>query len=724
MLNQEGGIDVEEARWETIVDRVGTTGTVWLGTTIGCAQCHNHKFDPFTQRDFYRFFAFFDDVEYTVAGRAGSDRWIVEPELDLPDGEQAADRARLTAEIDRLNGQIKRADLESDERLWEQGLLAAGEQWVVLHPDTYESSAGATLTRRDDGSIVASGMHAARDRYIVTVPTTLTGITALRLEVLPDPGLPQGGPGRDYYGNFHLSGVEVSIARPEQAEFLPVAFAAVQVDDGVSRVDIKSFPSAGWTINATRDPERFARQAVFTTAAPFGFEGGSVLRIELRQRGQAIGQGIGRFRLSVTTGADPMTIVGVPARLRPILALPPADRSDEQTKELAAQYRSIAPSLAPLRARLEAQQKSLKDLGVVTAQVMWTRSPSERPFTYLRRRGSFLNKGEQVFAGVPAVLPALPEGEVPNRLALARWLVSADNPLVARVAVNRAWDQFFGRGIVETSEDFGAQGSSPSHPDLLDWLATEFVRQGWRPKALHRTIVMSATYRQRSDVNSELLARDPANRLLARGPRFRLEAEAIRDVVLAASGLLTAKIGGPSVFPPQPDGIWQTPYNDEKWTTSTGGDRYRRGLYTFIRRTSPYPSFVTLDATSREYCTVRRLRTNTPLQALALLNDEAYFEAARALARRVLGEAPPDARARATLALRLCVARQPRPEEIDRIVASYGTELRRFETRLEAAANVAKGIDWSATPGTAAERAAWTMVANALLNLDETVTKE
>jgi hypothetical protein len=735
MLNQEGGIDVEEARWETIIDRVNTTGTVWLGSTIGCAQCHNHKYDPFTQQDYYRLFAFFDNVEYSVAGRPGSDRWIVEPELDLPTREQDARRRLLTSKIEQLNAEIKRADLRRAQDLWERRMLAAERRWLLLDPDTYESSGGSSLTKGDDGSIVASGERPVRDDYVVTARAPLTGITAVRLEALPDARLPQGGPGRDYYGNFHLHDVDVSIADPARDRFQPVTLAAAKADDEVSHVDIKSFrggqardgeygESAGWMINATRDPERFARQAVFATAAPVGLVPGSILRIELRHRGQAVGQGIGRFRLSVTSSPDPMRILAIPARLRPILARAPADRSDDQRRDLAAHYRSIAPSLTLLRSRLEALQKSLKELGVANALVMRERPSDERPSTYLRRRGSFLSKGEQVFAGVPAVLHPLPQGQTPNRLALARWLVSEDNPLVARVTVNRAWEQFFGRGIVETSEDFGAQGSPPSHPELLDWIATELMRNGWSMKKLHRTIVTSATYRQRSDVTGELRARDPSNRLLARGPRFRMEAEMIRDVVLAASGLLSGKVGGPSVFPVQPDGIWQNPYSEEKWKTSVGEDRYRRGLYTFIRRTSPYPGFLTLDATSRESCTVRRVRTNTPLQALALLNDEAYFEAARALARRVFIEAPPDDRARATLAFRLCVARQPRREEIDRLVASYHAQGQRFAADRDAAATVTAGIDWPATAGIAAERAAWTMVANALLNLDETMTKE
>jgi hypothetical protein len=341
---------------------------------------------------------------------------------------------------------------------------------------------------------------------------------------------------------------------------------------------------------------------------------------------------------------------------------------------------------------------------------------------------------EKVYAGVPEVLPPLGEDQMPNRLGLAHWLVDERNPLTARVAVNHAWEQFFGRGLVETSEDFGTRGTAPSHPELLDWLATEFVRDGWHLKALHRLIVTSAAYRQTSVATPLLAERDPYNRLIARGPRFRMEAEMVRDTILAASGLLNDKIGGPSVFPPQPDGIWDIPYSDEKWIPSTGEDRYRRGLYVFIRRSAPYPSFLTFDATSRERCTVRRVRTNTPLQALTTLNDEAFFEAARALAARILrapfpsltdGSNAADAaqlKLRATGAFRIVLSRVPTAEELDRIVASYKAHLERFRADRGAAELVIKG--YAVDEVDAAEQAAWTLVANALLNLDETLTKE
>jgi hypothetical protein len=312
-----------------------------------------------------------------------------------------------------------------------------------------------------------------------------------------------------------------------------------------------------------------------------------------------------------------------------------------------------------------------------------------------------------------------------NRLGLARWLVDENNPLVARVAVNRFWEQIFGRGLVETSEDFGVQGTPPTHPELLDWLATEFMTNKWSQKSLLRTIVRSSTYRQSSVVSPALEERDPYNRLLARGPRLRMEAEMVRDLALAASGLLSAKMYGPSVFPQQPPGIWNMPYNPDKWTMSEGEDRYRRSLYTFWRRTSPYPSFMTFDATSREFCQVRRVRTNTPLQALTLLNDPASFEAARALARRMMAETSAGAanksRARAAFGVKLTLSREATPEEVTRLVALYDGERQHYQQRSAAARQVASARDPQAD---AADLAAWTMVANVLLNLDETVTKQ
>jgi hypothetical protein len=313
------------------------------------------------------------------------------------------------------------------------------------------------------------------------------------------------------------------------------------------------------------------------------------------------------------------------------------------------------------------------------------------------------------------VLGSLPASELPNRLGLARWLASKDNPLTARVAVNRIWEHYFGRGIVESSEDFGSQGQRPSNQDLLDWLAVEFMDRGWSFKALHRTIVTSSAYRQSSALTPALLQADPYNQLISRGPRFRLEAEMIRDAGLAASGLLSAKIGGPSVFPPQPPGVWDMPYNDDTWQESKGEDRYRRGLYTFVRRTALYPSMMNFDATSREYCTVRRIRTNSPLAALTTLNDPAFFEMARALAKRVMTEGGSDDTARIGYGFRLVTARGPKPAESRRLTSWLEGERKYFASHPEEAGRVGGGSP---------DLAPWTMLANVLLNLDEALTKE
>ncbi|MFN7624757.1 MAG: DUF1553 domain-containing protein, partial [Acidobacteriota bacterium] len=373
------------------------------------------------------------------------------------------------------------------------------------------------------------------------------------------------------------------------------------------------------------------------------------------------------------------------------------------------------------RDRAKKIEEDLDGLGIVKAMIMRERPGWERPSTWLRERGNFASQAERVYAGTPASLHPLPESAPVNRLGLARWLVDERNPLVARVAVNRAWEQFFGRGIVETSEDFGTQSAAPSHPELLDWLAVEFMKRGWSMKALHRMIVTSTTYQQDSAVTPVLQERDPANRLLARGPRFRVEAEMIRDLSLTAAGLLSRKLGGPSVMPPQPEGIWRNPYSRERWATAKGEDRYRRGIYTFLRRTSPYPSMMTFDATSREFCTVRRVRTNTPLQSLALLNDEAMMEMARALARRIYFDVEGPIRDRLTHGFRLCLSRRPGEAELVRLEALYRQQLANYQRDPVAAGKLLAG-EQRELP--AVELAALTMVANVILNLDEMVTKQ
>ncbi|MFN8008723.1 MAG: DUF1553 domain-containing protein [Terriglobia bacterium] len=356
---------------------------------------------------------------------------------------------------------------------------------------------------------------------------------------------------------------------------------------------------------------------------------------------------------------------------------------------------------------------------------MREKTSTEIPSTTMRIKGAYLSKGEKVEAGFPASLhPSATNGPL-NRLQLAHWLVDENNPLVARVTVNRLWEQLFGRGIVETDEDFGTKGERPTHPELLDWLATEFVRQGWSQKAILRTMVSSATYRQTSRVTPELLEKDPGNKLLARGPRFRLEAEMIRDTALASSGLLNEKVGGPSVFPYQPEGIWSLPYNADKWVTEEDANRYRRGIYTFWRRTVPYPSFITYDATSREFCTVRRIRTSTPLQALTSLNDPAFFDAARAMAKRVRRESGKhELRSQIEYGYRLCTAREPDKAAVDTLVGLYQQELSRYRQDLPAAGRLTGIAAATGEHSDLASLAALTVVSNVLLNMDVTLTKD
>src|SRR5215510_11008503 len=767
MLNQEGGIDPEENRFETLIDRVNTTATVWLGSTIGCAQCHNHKYDPFSQKDYYRLMAFFDNAEYQIRG-AGSERYVLEPQISLPTPEQEERRKALDVEIKqlvtRLNTQTP--ELDAEQTKWERDMLDERNKWTTLDLIKLESTGGATLKKLDDKSALVSGASPERDVYVVSAKPDLKHITAVRVEAMIDASLPKGGPGRDPYGNFLLTGIEAEVTSPPPAQLdaepHEIGFKNAFVDDqaygintralfGKEIGDVATDTPSGWFVNATNDQtERLPRQGVFVAEKPFDADSGATLTIRLKYLGGSLNQGMGRFRLSVTTTDEPRRIVSVPARLRPVLSIPLSERSEKQREDLSAQFRAATTLLKADRDRLEKLRSELRALNITTALVMQERPGYERPSTFFHERGSFLNKSEKVFAATPAVLPPMPESAPINRLGLARWLVDENNPLTARVTVNRFWEQIFGRGLVETSEDFGTQGERPTHPELLDWLAVTFrdgetERQGdkgtrgrgdkgnpqsairnpqttgWSMKSLVRLIVTSSTYRQSSATTPALLEKDPYNRLLARGPRFRMEAEMIRDVTLAASGLLSRKLGGPSVFPLQPEGVWKSPYSGEKWTVSKGEERFRRSLYTFIRRSSPHPAMMTFDATSREYCTVRRVRTNTPLQALTTLNDEAAMEAARALAKRMIEEGGDDLRARLIYGFRVCMTRTPKEKEVERLTALRQQQQSNFAANAAEAGKIAR--DYS-TRATAAEFAAWTMVANVLLNLDETLTKE
>ncbi|MBL9136533.1 MAG: PSD1 domain-containing protein [Verrucomicrobiales bacterium] len=605
----------------------------------------------------------------------------------------------------------RRENFERRFAAWSAREAAKVRKWVPLTPVS-ATSAVPVLTLEADGTVFASSDMTKSDAYELVYRTDLKGITAIRLEALTDDRLPRRGPGRVYYegpfGDFFLStisltaaGVPVPLVRPSQSYAAGGNDAAKALDDDAQ---------SGWSIDGGQGRDHVA---VFNLATPLAEASDLRLRLLFEKYYAA---GLGRFRVSVTTdprGADAMDL---PDDVQAALALSGGQRTPDQEAALRRRFAQVAPELGPARAEIA---KVRQELPAYPTTLVLEERPSNNPrATLMRHRGEFLQPTDRVTPGLPAVFAALVPQQPRNRLEFARWLVSRDNPLTARVTVNRQWQAFFGRGLVATMEDFGFQGELPSHPELLDWLAVELMDRGWSLKALNKTIVMSATYRQSSKVLPASLEKDPQNRLLSRGPRFRVEAELVRDLALSVSGLLSPKMGGPSVFPPQlPSITKEGTYGPLEWKVSEGEDRYRRGLYTFAKRTAPYASFGTFDAPSGEACTARREVSNTPLQSLTLLNDEAFMEAARALGSKTASTAG-DTRTRAVDLFRRCLARTPSEDELERLVTFFETQRGRL-----ANGEVAPEALAGPGPGEVTERAAWTAVARALLNLDETVTR-
>ncbi|MCZ6793310.1 MAG: DUF1553 domain-containing protein, partial [Planctomycetota bacterium] len=488
-------------------------------------------------------------------------------------------------------------------------------------------------------------------------------------------------------------------------------------------LDEKDPAKRGWAVGGRTDVPHWL---ALLPAAPLEAAPGSRLRVRIDQLSKHEFHTVGRFRIAVSEDVRVAEYLRTPGKLHGILRTAAGERPEAERRELTQYYiASVAPELAAERERLAALRKQLAGTKPATSVPIQRELPEgRRRKTLMQRRGNFLETGKEVTRGLPAAFHSPPSGQPVDRLALGKWLVDERNPLTARVVANRLWEQIFGGGIVRTSEEFGSQGERPSHPELLDWLATELVRGGWDIKAALKLLVTSATYRQSSRVTPELWERDPDNRLLARGPRFRLSAEMVRDQALAVSGLLSRKLGGPPVRPPQPTlGVSAAFGGGIDWKTSAGEDRYRRGLYTTWRRSNPYPSMATFDAPNREVCTVRRARTNTPLQALVTLNDPVYVEAAQALARR-MARAGATPREKARRGFRLCLARPPSDAELERLVRLFEAAYRRFAADADRARQMAteplgplpEGADVS-------ELAAWTVVGNVLLNLDEMLMK-
>ena len=780
MINEEGGTDPEEYRVAAVVDRVDTTAFVWLGTTLACARCHDHKFDPFSQEEYYRFYSFFNNTEDEVTIEQRTERRSGGPTLTYPSPSYLSSHRRaLEDEIVELEKTVTTmtAELRASQTKWEREARAKLVTWIPLDPVSATSAGGATLTRLADNSFLAAGRLPDRDTYIVQARVALKNISGVRLEVLADPESPNSGAARSPKSPFILTGFEVeaspahasSISAPaatsvpvvpqggRNSERHQIVFASAAADTSRKGFSIKDLISGennrGWSVEADNEEAPISHHAAFTAKQPFGYDSGTLLTIRLKQESSSPQQLLGRFRISITDGAKPERSVEVPPHIAAILALPKVAQSKEQASILEKYFLSTTPMLKNSRDRLAMARAAWNELSSPSTLVM--RELSKGRESHVQVRGNFLTPGKLVTPGVPAVLHKLPDGQPLNRLALANWLVNEKNPLVARVTMNRIWMLHFGRGLVETPEDFGTRGQPPTNPALLDWLATEFVRQRWSMKAMHRLIVTSAAYRQNSSVTPRLLELDPYNRLISRGPRFRLDAEFTRDNALAIGGILSDRMYGPSVFPQQPEGTWNLVYNDDKWITSAGEDQYRRGLYTFLRRTAPYPSFLTFDATSRETTCTARVRTNTPLQSLITLNDPVFFAAARGLAKRMMtldretaGAAPANsngisramgAQAAAAAAtaedrrteieqrvicgFRICLARTPDARELQRLVLLFSQELKHYRNDAKAALQLAGDSEIKLPAGAdPAEFAAWTIVANVMLNLDETLS--
>lgn len=717
MLNEEGGIDPNEFRYHAMTDRVATTGVTWLGLTLGCAQCHTHKFDPITHREYYQIMAFMNnadepDVDIPQPGAEEQQKKnaaLAEKLLaELPDKWAAKSAAKSAVQSEAKSPEPaddKPAQQPTLDEKFSEWLARERERtlpWTPLRPASAKSNL-PLLTVEGDASVFASGDISKADTYELHFRDVPAGVTAVQLEALPDPRLPAHGPGMAFYegpkGDFFIGEFQLS------ADGQPVKFAGATEsyaknnfgkNPATAVLMLDGDPQTGWS-TAGRMGERHT--AVLTLPSPAPAARDWTLKLVM---GRHYACSIGRFRISVTADARPAAARDLPEDADALLLLPDVKLSAAQRAQLRQEFLMSLPELQDEAARI----RSLRKPPQPSITLGFRERPPENPRpTFIHNRGEYLQPTDPVTPGIPAFLTPLPAGASRDRLAFARWLVSLENPLTARVTVNRQWAAFFGTGIVKTTEDFGYQGETPTHPELLDWLAVEFVKDGWSLKKLHRLIVTSATYRQSSHVTPALLVQDRDGRLLSRFPRVRLEAEIIRDAALAASGLLTDKIGGPSVYPPQPEGVTEAAYGGGSWTPSTGADRYRRSLYTFSKRTAPFALYNTFDGPTGEACIARRDVSNTSLQALSLLNDVVFVEAAQALGKQLAAQKAGDGE-RIDEAFRRIVCRDPVPEE-------RTTLLRFLETQRSRLAD--------AKPSS--EAAAWTALVRALFNLDEFVTK-
>ncbi len=718
MLNEEGGIDPLEYRFYAMVDRVATTGTVWLGLTIGCAQCHSHKYDPISHSEYYGLMALLDNAD--------------EPDLRVIEDDVAGRRQKILARIRTLEDDLANAfppaddtppaagagesHLEHEFTRWIDSARSGTTAWSTLRPRHLETNL-PKLEVLEDGSIFSTGDITKRDVFRLSFP--LTGsrpLTALRLEVLPDDRLPAEGPGRAYYegrkGDFFLSeltatagGVPLKFVNPSHS------YGKIAVGSGDAKAAnvLDADGSTGWS-TAQREGE--AHQLVLNLAEPLPPQGDLEIEMLFERHFAA---SLGRFRFSTSSDREKAVARNTPVEVETILARDPSSWSDRERAVARRHFLLTTPALAKAREPIDRLRDTLPRFP--TTLVFEERPPDNPRRTRRHHRGEYLSPREDVPPGVPAIFGVTAEDQPRDRLELARWLVSERNPLVARVTVNRAWQAFFGAGLSRSAGDFGTRSNPPTHPRLLDWLACELVEKEWSMKELHRLIVSSATYRQSSRVSPELLRRDPENLWLARGPRFRVDAEIVRDIMLRSSSLLSEKMFGPSVYPPQPASVTALAYGGTRWNVSSGEDRYRRSLYTFSKRTAPFAAYTAFDGPSGENCIARRNRSNTPLQALTLLNDEMYLEMSRTLAKSAHERHPDQPEACATFVFRSLLTRPPDGEELEALLEYRDAQLARLRGRKLDAAAITGAKD------APAELASWAMLARSLMNVDEAISR-
>jgi hypothetical protein len=723
MLNEEGGIDPLEFRYHALVDRVATTGIVWMGLTTGCAQCHTHKYDPITHTDFFSMLAFFNNAD----------------EIDLTLSDKQVEKNRLEAEskIQAVNDElVKKFDVadsktKSNFENWKKDTAESLTKWKSVRPSTLDSNL-AVLEVMEDDSVFASGDSTKRDVYTLSFsPAVLLNggftdskIHALRIDAMPDERLPAGGPGRSFYegdrGEFFLSELTATV----DGEAVTFASGSIDSVDGTQVTEelnkkraletVDGNGSSGWSskLNAPR-------HLVLNFETPI--DSNSELKIELLFERHFVAA-LGRFKFSFSDDADAKA-TQLPFELETVF------------REQATNWDAKQAGLAKVHYMLQLKDHSdaLAELALLKEKVprrpqslvmQERKNPTSRK-TFRHHRGEYQSPREEVQPAIPELFRAneeAGENEIRDRLELAKWLVSENNPLAARLVVNRSWRQFFGRGLVDTDGDFGTQSPTPTHPELLDYLACQFVENGYSMKKLHRSIVTSQTYQQSSAATEELLSKDPNNLLLGRGPRFRVDGETVRDIMLRSSGLLSEKMFGPGVKPPQPNSVTALAYGNPKWEPASGEDRYRRSVYTFAKRTTPFAAFTVFDSPSGENCTAKRNRSNTPLQALTLLNDEMFLEMARAIA--VKSESNAESFSDSIEFIFESVLTRPMNSgEKEVLGAFYESQLQRLEKDELNAKQILAMTDAN-HDGDLNKRAALTLVARAIMNLDEAITKQ